>query len=476
MKQNEERIHVCYALSDPYGTYAKFPGTSLCSLFENTASPVSAHILHDDTLTPENRERFLRLGEQYGQEILFYHVTELAKETWGRAMALFPEGLSSRRYTSANMYRLLLPALLPPEVDKAIYLDGDTVVHMDVAKLWGESIDSELAAVSDLELLHHYGKEGRESKDASYLYRGGSARLETVFNAGVLVFRLDLLRKGENLLLSGVQFLSEHRDCKYYDNDILIAFFGESYTHLPWYCNIRLNWDIAYGDGALVTGIYHYLGRNYRMDGQDPRQALFLSYYRKSPWCDERTLVKACRLAAALSVAFFTGTAWMPTGGNVVDGGANITVLTNITSSNMNNFIKWESFSINNDETVKFDDKTYLNYVVGNSASGILGTLESANGTIYLINPNGILFGKSATISVGSGALIASTTAISDIDTLTTVDAVMSKIETIKLRCGKRLQKSDAEMDCFCPPAILRRIIEVDAPDDGMPEYASVLP
>ena len=303
MKQNEERIHVCYALSDPYGTYAKFPGTSLCSLFENTASPVSAHILHDDTLTPENRERFLRLGEQYGQEILFYHVTELAKETWGRAMALFPEGLSSRRYTSANMYRLLLPALLPPEVDKAIYLDGDTVVHMDVAELWGESVTSGLAAVSDLELLHHYGKEGRESKEASYLYRGGSARLETVFNAGVLVFRLDLLRKGENLLLSGVKFLSEHRDCKYYDNDILIAFFGESYTHLPWYCNIRLNWDIAYGDGALVTGIYHYLGRNYRMDGQDPRHALFLSYYRKSPWCDERTLVKACRLAQDIAVA-----------------------------------------------------------------------------------------------------------------------------------------------------------------------------
>ena len=303
MKQNEERIHVCYALSDPYGTYAKFPGTSLCSLFENTASPVSAHILHDDTLTPENRERFLRLGEQYGQEILFYHVTELAKETWESAMALFPEGLSSRRYTSANMYRLLLPALLPPEVDKAIYLDGDTVVHMDVAELWGESIDSGLAAVSDLELLHHYGKEGRESKEASYLYREGNARLETVFNAGVLVFRLDRLRKGDNLLLSGVRFLSEHRDCKYYDNDILISFFGESYTHLPWYCNIRLNWDMEYGSPALTKGIYHYLGRNYRMDGQDPRHALFLSYYRKSPWCDERTLVKACRLAQDIAVA-----------------------------------------------------------------------------------------------------------------------------------------------------------------------------
>ena len=51
-----------------------------------------------------------------------------------------------------------------------------------------------------------------------------------------------------------------------------------------------------------------------------------------------------------------------------------------------------------------------LNRVIGNSASQILGQLN-ANGQIFLVNTNGILFGPNSQVNVG--ALAASTLALS---------------------------------------------------------------
>ena len=67
----------------------------------------------------------------------------------------------------------------------------------------------------------------------------------------------------------------------------------------------------------------------------------------------------------------------------------------NITGSAANNVMNWQTFSIANGEKVQFDEKNYLNLVRGASKSEIDGAL-SGSGNIYLINPNGILFGSSA--------------------------------------------------------------------------------
>ena len=79
--------------------------------------------------------------------------------------------------------------------------------------------------------------------------------------------------------------------------------------------------------------------------------------------------------------------------------------------------IDWSGFDIANDERVTFrqpdKDSVALNRVVGDAASVIEGTL-SGNGHVYVINPNGVLFGKNASVDVGS--LVASTARISDRD------------------------------------------------------------
>ena len=81
--------------------------------------------------------------------------------------------------------------------------------------------------------------------------------------------------------------------------------------------------------------------------------------------------------------------------------------------------INYSKFDIGSQEKVRFvqrsSSSSVLNRVEGKDPSQILGSLES-NGKVFLVNPNGIYFGASSTVNLGS--LIASTLDIADEDFL----------------------------------------------------------
>lgn len=86
-----------------------------------------------------------------------------------------------------------------------------------------------------------------------------------------------------------------------------------------------------------------------------------------------------------------------------------------ITQSVSKAILDWNSFSIAAGETTQFvqpsSSSVALNRVVGSSPSDIFGTLK-ANGQVFLINKNGILFAPGSQVNVGG--LIASTLDISN--------------------------------------------------------------
>jgi len=110
-----------------------------------------------------------------------------------------------------------------------------------------------------------------------------------------------------------------------------------------------------------------------------------------------------------------------PAGGTVVAGSASIGTstpgTTDIVQSTGKAIINWQSFGIGAGETVNFiqpDVKSVtLNRVIGQDPSAIFGNLN-ANGTVMLVNPNGVIFGPTARIDVGS--LVATTANISNSD------------------------------------------------------------
>ena len=297
-------INVCYAISDERGVYSKFVGASICSIFENTSKPVTVHLLHDGSLSEDNKRRFERLVLQYDQKILFYEVPKLIEDTIAQGKEIFPIGLSSQRYTQVNMYRLAIAEVLPDLVERVIFLDADTIVNVDIDNVWQEEAGpAGLAAVSDWAVLEHFGKAGEIKENNSFLYRKGLATVKTVFNAGVLLLDLKILRQDENLLLRGLRFLAANDgQWDFYDNDILIAFFSKSFRHLPWNYNIRVIWARAFGENRLERGIYHYVGRSYGLNPSDSCYKLFISYLLKTPWIDESLLYTACHIARAYTM------------------------------------------------------------------------------------------------------------------------------------------------------------------------------
>jgi filamentous hemagglutinin family protein len=129
-------------------------------------------------------------------------------------------------------------------------------------------------------------------------------------------------------------------------------------------------------------------------------------------------------LALALGAPLARGaTPAVPSGGSIVSGrvfvaSPNETSLA-ITQSSQKALINWQSFSIGAGANVTFRQPNSaaitLNRVVGTDVSTINGNLF-ANGQVWLINGNGILFGKETRIDVGG--LIATTSDMRDADFL----------------------------------------------------------
>ncbi|WP_291214367.1 filamentous hemagglutinin N-terminal domain-containing protein [Hydrogenophaga sp.] len=125
-------------------------------------------------------------------------------------------------------------------------------------------------------------------------------------------------------------------------------------------------------------------------------------------------------LAASLWLAYAAGASALPQGGEVTAGSASVTATPGkltIVQGSPSAVLNWQSFSIGAGEAVQFvqpgASSVALNRVVGTDPSTILGSLSS-NGKVFLVNPNGILFGRGASVNVGG--LVASTLNITDSD------------------------------------------------------------
>ncbi len=128
------------------------------------------------------------------------------------------------------------------------------------------------------------------------------------------------------------------------------------------------------------------------------------------------------KLFPGLLLGLFSGSAVYAngTGAEIVNGQVSFDQVDpttmNITNSN-GAIINWQQFSIQSNEVTRFiqdsANSAVLNRIVGQDPSSILGQLLS-NGRVFLINPNGIVFGPDAIID--TAGMVASTLNITDQD------------------------------------------------------------
>src|SRR5215831_17314927 len=128
-------------------------------------------------------------------------------------------------------------------------------------------------------------------------------------------------------------------------------------------------------------------------------------------------------IAHAVAFALLAGVApaWAgPTGEQVVAGQASVSragTNTLVTQGTDRAAINWQGFDIGSSESVRFAQPSAssiaLNRVLGQNPTEIFGSL-TANGQVFILNPNGVLFGKGAQVDVAG--LVASTLNLSNED------------------------------------------------------------
>ncbi|MDR1378907.1 MAG: glycosyltransferase family 8 protein [Synergistaceae bacterium] len=270
------------AVYDPLGTYSRYAGVVMTSLFSNTQNKVHVTILHDATLTDDNRHRFEHTAERWQQSVSFIDVSERVFRISGN-----PDKIT-RILSRGTLYRLLIPELF--NLPKAIYLDCDIVVNLDLSDLWATPIDNfSLAAAKD----QLFATSDRRSHEK---IRTWAMRYipENYFNAGVLLMNLQRIRRKYDLVRDGFDFFKRYAHvADFADQDFLnVLFAGEVY-----FLEARFNRMLNYHD--IRNSILHFAGgqQPWKIPPKIPGHFLYWKVFMESEWSDQfgDALAEVCR-------------------------------------------------------------------------------------------------------------------------------------------------------------------------------------
>lgn len=175
-----------------------------------------------------------------------------------------PKGSNLAHISRATYYRLLIPELLPSDVEKVIYLDCDMIVSCSIQKLWETDMTGyALAAVPQI----GYGYEAlRLGYPIEYGY----------FNAGMNVINMNYFR--EHHIVEGLIDYIEHNTSRiiYHDQDTLNAVLYDKTKHLlpMWNMTSLIYTPGLDGRGDKQNGI---IINDYHLEKENAKQ------YKKCP-------------------------------------------------------------------------------------------------------------------------------------------------------------------------------------------------
>ena len=179
MENNLEVIPIFFAVDD---VYSPFLAVTLQSLTENASKNYyySIKILYTN-MQEENKKKLAKY-ESENVKIEFvdlnYYIQKIQDKLYTRDY-----------YTNTTYFRLFIPSLYP-QYDKAIYLDGDTVVLGDISELYNIDMGDNLiagipdGAVQAVPIFQEYVEKVV-----------GVVDYNNYFNAGIIVMNLKALRE-----------------------------------------------------------------------------------------------------------------------------------------------------------------------------------------------------------------------------------------------------------------------------------------
>ena len=264
-------VHVVLGVYDPSGTYSRHAGVVMASIFEKTRSSVCVHILHDRTLTDENRDKLQRVADIYAQEVRFEDVSQAIMGVGDTALARGEKILSR-----GALFRILIPSLLSEE--RVIYLDCDVLVNLDVRELWDVPLEGRLLAGA----LDYPPRKAKRSFSAEALrLRLIGSRISEYVNSGVLLMDLRQINRELDLAASAAWWYPRYgHQISHADQDFINSLFRGRIKILEDRFNKRdLEGDV---EDAIVHAIRH--PKPWEGFRGTPLERLYWNTYLKTPW------------------------------------------------------------------------------------------------------------------------------------------------------------------------------------------------
>lgn len=259
-------VHIGFGLYDRDGTYSVWVGTAMQSIIENTDVRIVFHILHDDTLTDDNKNKLMHVANSGGHKLEFHYIDSMKFDEVKHMMGYF---------TIDAMFRLLLPEILY-NLDKIIYLDADLFVNRDIAELWNENIDGYcVAAVAD---------EGTgKGSESPYPVLEGQIDRDKYFNSGVLYMNLNEIRRNGNLCQLVLEYLQTNIKATCPDQDALNVVYKDKCKYIDASWNLFVKYE-RNDDNVIKNKIYHYAGTSILLYNYNEIDIQYLEYIMKAPW------------------------------------------------------------------------------------------------------------------------------------------------------------------------------------------------
>lgn len=205
-----EKMNIVLCLNT---TYIMPTLTCMVSLIENNKGPIDFYLLHAD-LTESAITHLQKTIGNYGAHysIIPLHITDTQ-------FAQYPTlGRSKEAY-----FRLLIPQVLPQNIDRCLYLDGDVLAQKSITDLYTKDFEGNgLIVCEDIgeTILFHKERHLILGIPLQYAY----------FNSGVLLFNLNYFRTQ----FESTQFFDyAHKNpekLKFLDQDILNALCYDKVT------------------------------------------------------------------------------------------------------------------------------------------------------------------------------------------------------------------------------------------------------
>ena len=173
------KIPVFYGIDDKY---VPFAAASLQSLKENTNSPIKVTVLYE-SLTEDNQHKLSKISND-DFEIQFCELSQEFQKAFGGDK----NTLRADYLTFTIYYRIFISKLFP-DIDKAIYLDADTIINADIKEMYDIELgDNLIGAIPDSFICN--------DKDAQiYASEGIGVEKDRYVNSGVLLMNLKLMRE-----------------------------------------------------------------------------------------------------------------------------------------------------------------------------------------------------------------------------------------------------------------------------------------